>query len=206
MIFFRICWFSTITFFPKFQPGIRVSNSSDPDQPRCVGPDLGLNCLQRSAADDKISSWQVKSSQSCLIFCRLLIFLNQLFQKKYFKNTIRESNSLDLDQEFCHSWSGFRLFEKVNSRWKAWKLKVPPQLFAYWVNFSSFVLVCCLFFSKLTFSKYSFECQTVWIQIRHFILSVLILVWTVYKDQQQTTKFASGRQSYYGWICSDPES
>ena len=32
---------------------IRVSNSLDPDQARQnVGPDLGLNCLQRLSADD----------------------------------------------------------------------------------------------------------------------------------------------------------
>ena len=32
---------------------MRVSNSLDPDQARhFVGPDLGLNCLQRSSADD----------------------------------------------------------------------------------------------------------------------------------------------------------
>ena len=31
-----------------------VSNSLDPDQAQhSVGPDLGSNCLQRSAADDK---------------------------------------------------------------------------------------------------------------------------------------------------------
>ena len=32
----------------------RVSNGLDPDQERhCVGPDLGLNCLQRLSANDK---------------------------------------------------------------------------------------------------------------------------------------------------------
>ena len=32
---------------------IRVSNSLDPDQARhFVGPDMGLNCLQRLSADD----------------------------------------------------------------------------------------------------------------------------------------------------------
>ena len=34
---------------------MRVSNRLDPDQAQLsVGPDLGPNCLQRSAADDKI--------------------------------------------------------------------------------------------------------------------------------------------------------
>ena len=40
-----------------FRITIRVSNGLDPDQdPRSVGPDLGLNCLQRLSADDKIQS------------------------------------------------------------------------------------------------------------------------------------------------------
>ena len=39
-----------------------MSNDLDPDQVRgSVGPDLGPNCLQRSAADDKIRGWQAKS-------------------------------------------------------------------------------------------------------------------------------------------------
>ena len=38
---------------------IRVSNGLDPDQGQhCVGPDLGLNCLQRSSADNKIACRQ----------------------------------------------------------------------------------------------------------------------------------------------------
>ena len=44
-------------FFRKNLPGntLRVSNSFDPDQARhFVGPDLGLNCLQRLSADDTI--------------------------------------------------------------------------------------------------------------------------------------------------------
>ena len=38
------------------------------------------------------------------------------------------------------------------------------------------------------------ECQTVWIQIRPGIVLALIWVQTVCKDQQQKTKFATGRQ------------
>ena len=38
------------------------------------------------------------------------------------------------------------------------------------------------------------ECQTVWIKIRADRRSGLIWVQTVGKDQQQTTKFAAGRQ------------
>ena len=39
-----------LDFFQYYQ----VSSSLDPDQARqIVGPDLGLNCLQRLSADDK---------------------------------------------------------------------------------------------------------------------------------------------------------
>ena len=60
-----------LTFFFKinqtfskysFRNTITVSSSLDPDQARhSVGPDLGPNCLQRSAADDKIRRLQAKS-------------------------------------------------------------------------------------------------------------------------------------------------
>ena len=47
--------FSKINFFKIFFLG--VSNSLDPDQDRdSVGPDLYPNCLQRSSADDKITT------------------------------------------------------------------------------------------------------------------------------------------------------
>ena len=54
------CFLSSTDFFSKlafskisFRNTIRVSNSLDPDQVRrFVGPDLGLNCLQRLTADD----------------------------------------------------------------------------------------------------------------------------------------------------------
>ena len=48
-------FFFKINFFKKKKKKtIRVSNSLVPDQARCfVGPDLGLNCLQRLSADDK---------------------------------------------------------------------------------------------------------------------------------------------------------
>ena len=60
--------FSPIFFFKKCLSGtlsgcrtvwvhaIRVSNGLDPDQDRrCVGPDLGSNCLQRISVDEKKS-------------------------------------------------------------------------------------------------------------------------------------------------------
>ena len=52
--FFFFCLFGKLTFFEhSFRNTIRVSNSLDPDQARrFVGPDLGLNCLQRLTADD----------------------------------------------------------------------------------------------------------------------------------------------------------
>ena len=52
------------SFFSKnsFRNTNRVSNGLDPDQNRhSVGPDLGLNCLQRLSADDKSRRWQGKS-------------------------------------------------------------------------------------------------------------------------------------------------
>ena len=39
------------------------------------------------------------------------------------------------------------------------------------------------------------ECQTVWIQIRTVVLSVLIWVQTVCKGYQQTTKVAASKES-----------
>ena len=39
----------------SFRNTFRVSNGSDPDQDQQnVGPDLGLNCLQRLSVDDKL--------------------------------------------------------------------------------------------------------------------------------------------------------
>ena len=62
---------------------IRVSNRLNPDQARhFVEPDLGPNCLQG-----------YQQTLVGIFFCRLLIF----FQKNYFKNIIRASNSLDPD-------------------------------------------------------------------------------------------------------------
>ena len=68
-------------------------------------------------------------------------------------------------------------------------------------DFASWVMLMLLlsstdFFSKLTFSKKSLsgtlsECQTVRIQIRIDILSVLISIQTVCKGHRQTTKVAA---------------
>ena len=60
---------------------------------------------------------QPKTSNLCILgnlllsadFSRLFFF-----KKKPFRNTIRVSNSLDLDQTLCWSWSGSELFAKVN--------------------------------------------------------------------------------------------
>ena len=55
-----------------FKNTIRVSNSLDSDQARQnVGPDLGLNCLQRFSADDT-SRLRVKS-QTCKFMTLLII-------------------------------------------------------------------------------------------------------------------------------------
>ena len=53
--------------------------------------------------------------------------------------------------------------------------------------------ICLVIFSKLTFQNI-FECQAVWIQIRTDILSVLILVETVCKGYQHTTKVAASNE------------
>ena len=51
--------------------------------------------------------------------CYLLTFFKiNFFSKKYFRNTIRVSNRLGLDQMFCLSWSGSKLFAKVISIWQ----------------------------------------------------------------------------------------
>ena len=43
----------------SFRNTIRVSNNLDPDQDRhFVGPDLGLNCLQRLSAANKSKGYQ----------------------------------------------------------------------------------------------------------------------------------------------------
>ena len=68
-----------------------MSNSSDPDLDRQnVGPDLGPYWLHRLSAEDE--SFHVKLS-SVVFFSKLT------FSKKSFRNTIRMSNGLDLDQD-----------------------------------------------------------------------------------------------------------
>ena len=68
-----------------------------------------------------------------------------------------------------------------------------------------FLLSSADFFSKLTFKKIKInfqkilsgtlkECQTVWVQIRTDIMSVLIGVQTVCKGYQQTTKVAASKE------------
>ena len=64
-------------------------------------------------------------------------------------------------------------------------------------NFSCF---CCrlLHFCKINFFKKIFQehyqCQTVWIQIRTDILSVLIWAQTVCRNYQQTTKVTASKE------------
>ena len=75
-----------------------MSNSLDPNQAeRFIWPDLGLNCLQRSAADNKIlcilGSWVIFAC-----FFADHFFKTNFFQKNSFRNTTRMSNSLDPDQ------------------------------------------------------------------------------------------------------------
>ena len=64
--------------------------------------------------------------------------------------------------------------------------------------FHAFVVVCWHFHNQL-FQKESFrntsECQTVWIQIRTDVTSVLIWAQTVCKGYQQTIKVAAGQES-----------
>ena len=54
MTFCHLLMFFKINFFENsFRNTIRLSNSLKPDQARCyVGPDLGLNCLQRLSVGD----------------------------------------------------------------------------------------------------------------------------------------------------------
>ena len=65
-------------------------------------------------------------------------------------------------------------------------------------NFACFKFCCgLLIFFKIIFFKNCFgnipsECQTIWIQIRPNILSVLIWVQTVCKGYQQTTQVGKG--------------
>ena len=67
MLFCRLLIFFKINFFEKkIRNTIRVSNSLDPDQARhFVGPDLGLNCLQRFLADD--TSRQRVNELQCML-------------------------------------------------------------------------------------------------------------------------------------------
>ena len=65
-------------------------------------------------------------------------------------------------------------------------------------NISFFLLSSADFFQKYSFKKILSgtlsECQTVWIQIRTDILSVLIWVQNVCEGYQQTTKIATSME------------
>ena len=58
-----------------------MSNGLGPNQdPRCVGPDLGPNCLQRLSADDKSRSYQANTKLSILLSAFYgVIFLRNIF-------------------------------------------------------------------------------------------------------------------------------
>ena len=57
MLFLSSAFFSELTFLKKnFRNTIRVSKSLDPDQAQhFVGPDLGLNCLQKLSTDEELT-------------------------------------------------------------------------------------------------------------------------------------------------------
>ena len=57
MLFSHLLTFSIVTFSENyFRNTIRVSNSLDPDQDRhSVGPDLGLNSLQRLSTVEQMT-------------------------------------------------------------------------------------------------------------------------------------------------------
>ena len=75
-------------------------------------------------------------------------------------------------------------------------------------NFSHLFFSPADFFSKLTFKNifqehYTLsECQALWIQIRPDVLSGLIWVHTVCKDNPQATKVTVGRQKLI-FVCFD---
>ena len=66
---------------------------------------------------------------------------------------------------------------------------------------SSAVILKHYFFFKIYFREKHQECQTAWIQIWPDVLLGLTWVQTVYKDDQQTTKFVSAHTEYFmGWL------
>ena len=82
------CFLSSADFFfqnyffeekKSFSNTIRISNSFDPDQARrFVGPDQGLNCLQRLSADDtgrqRVNSYDLQIVSEILVVPRKLHF------------------------------------------------------------------------------------------------------------------------------------
>ena len=62
-------------------------------------------------------------------------------------------------------------------------------------NFHAFVVICGIFFhfQKILSGTLS-QCQTVWIQIRTYVLSVLIWIQTICKVYQQTTKVTTSKE------------
>ena len=71
MIFLAFAdFFENLTFSKNsFRNTIRVSNSLEPDQAGCsVWSYLSPSCLQRSAADNKVTHWQRVEN----LFCNLL--------------------------------------------------------------------------------------------------------------------------------------
>ena len=69
------------------------------------------------------------------------------------------------------------------------------QFFACWVIFRAFVVTFfTINFLEKTISRTLSVCQTIWIQIRTDILSVLIWVQAVCKDYQLMTKVAASKE------------
>ena len=80
-----------------------------------------------------------------------------------------------------------------------WDIQIKDFLTsACWVIFHAFAVVCSLFFKINFFQKILSvtlsECQTIWIQIRTDILSVLIWVQTVCKGYQPMTKVPASKE------------
>ena len=115
------------------------------------------------------------------------IVSKSIFSKNSSRNTIRISNSLDPDQDrqnVCPDL-GPNCLQKLSADDKSRS------------EFCMLLLSSADIFQTQPFQKIlsgiQSEFQTVWIQIRTDILSVLIWVQTVCKGCQQTTKVAAGK-------------
>ena len=151
-----------------------MSNSLDPDQARhFVGLGMGPNCLRRLSADDT----------------RRQRLNMPDFALNWLANNVGQDQSVYADQ-------GLR-WQPLLKEQSHYIVALSPNRWVWMVltlsMLGNFSCLCC---RLLTFFKVNFlsgtlsECQTVWIQIRTNIMSVLIWIQTVCKVNQQTTKFA----------------